>query len=76
MVLERRHRYQFRSGRYRLGQVVLQVQLLRGIEERSWTDQGWVLGNATCRFSAQSPLVRCAVNPAGPCKGCSAYDVV
>lgn len=29
-----------------------------------------IIGDPTCRYSAQSELVRCAVNPAGPCQGC------
>ena len=73
-VLERRHQYQFRRGRYRLCKVVLHLQPVSRATEQSWVDGDWVLGKADCRFSAQSRLVRCAVNPAGPCEGCTAYE--
>ncbi|MEO0758242.1 MAG: DUF6464 family protein [Cyanobacteria bacterium J06648_16] len=75
-VLERLHRYRFRVGRYQLAQVVLQVQPLQSPIERSRWGNQWVLGDATCRFNAHSELVRCAVNPAGPCEGCHTYEAV
>ncbi|MBD2462669.1 hypothetical protein H6G89_16640 [Oscillatoria sp. FACHB-1407] len=35
---------------------------------------GYMIGDITCRFNARSSYVRCAVNPIGPCEGCSAYE--
>ncbi len=32
------------------------------------------LGDTSCRFNAHSPFIRCAVNPSGPCQGCSFYE--
>lgn len=33
------------------------------------------LGNLNCAYNAQSPLLRCAVNPCGPCEGCESFTV-
>lgn len=73
-VLERRHRYQFKSGKYRLYNIALYVQMAQCPAERSLVEGRWVLGDATCRFNARSELVRCAVNPSGPCQGCRFYE--
>lgn len=35
---------------------------------------GYIIGDFTCRFNARSNYLRCAVNPLGPCEGCSAYE--
>lgn len=32
------------------------------------------IGEQTCLFNAHSPFIRCAVNPLGPCQGCSHYQ--
>lgn len=73
-VLERRHRYQFRFGKYQLFAIALYVQLTQRPQERTLVQGRWVIGDATCRYSAQSELIRCAVNPAGPCEGCRFYE--
>ncbi len=73
-VLERRHRYQLRSGRYRLHQISLYVQSAQRPQERTLIDGRWVLGDASCRFNARSELVRCAVHPEGPCGQCRFYE--
>jgi hypothetical protein len=73
-VLERRHRYQLRSGRYRLHQVLLYVQSAQRPTERTLVDGHWVLGDANCRFNARSELIRCAVSPDGPCGTCRYYE--
>ena len=73
-VLERRHRYQLRSGQYQLHKIALYVQSAPHLDERSWVEQRWVVGDASCRYSAQSEIIRCAVNPDGPCEGCLAYE--
>jgi Family of unknown function (DUF6464) len=69
-VLERRHRYQLKSGRYRLYQMVVYVQTADRPTEQTQIDGHWVIGDANCQFNARSALVRCAVNPTGPCAGC------
>lgn len=73
-VLERRHRYQLRSGRYRLQNVALYVQSAPRPTERSLVEGRWVLGDASCRFNARSEILRCAVNPEGPCDRCRYYE--
>lgn len=35
---------------------------------------GFIIGDLTCRFNARSSQLRCAVNPSGPCIGCSQYE--
>jgi hypothetical protein len=72
-VLERCHRYQFRANRYHLHKIALYVQKVHLSEEHSWVNEGWVIGEATCRYNARSPLLRCAINPAGPCRDCTHY---
>ncbi len=73
VVLERRHRYQYRQGRYCLGQILLYVNPATPTMEKTWVGGRWVLGDASCRFNARSPLLRCAINPQGPCAGCVSY---
>ncbi|WP_035993329.1 DUF6464 family protein [Leptolyngbya sp. KIOST-1] len=34
---------------------------------------GYMIGDITCDLNARSPYLRCAINPMGPCDGCSAY---
>lgn len=73
-VLERRHRYQLQFGRYRLQKIDLYVQSAQLPQERSFVEGRWVLGDATCRFNGRSEIIRCAVNPDGPCDGCHFYE--
>ncbi len=73
-VLERRHRYQLQSGRYKLHKIALYVQSATRPEEQSLIDGQWVIGNATCQYNARSTLLRCAVHPTGPCEGCKYYS--
>lgn len=73
-VLERRHRYQLKSGRYRLHKIALYVQFAKLPEEKSWLDGRWIIGNPSCRYNAHSEIIRCAVNPEGPCKSCRYYE--
>ncbi|MBW4576120.1 MAG: hypothetical protein KME08_12640 [Aphanothece sp. CMT-3BRIN-NPC111] len=73
-VLERRHRYQLRSGRYRLQKIALYVQSAPRPTEQSLIEGRWVLGDTSCRFNARSELIRCAVNPGGPCDRCRFYE--
>ncbi|WP_216903643.1 DUF6464 family protein [Synechococcus sp. CCY 9618] len=71
LVLQRRHRYQLRQGRYELVTVALQVKPQRQPADALWWEGGWVIGDPQCRFNARSPLLRCAVLPEGPCDRCS-----
>ena len=69
-VIERRHRYQLKFGRYCLHTISLYVQSAKRPEEKSWVEGRWVVGDASCTYNARSELLRCAVNPDGPCQGC------
>ncbi len=73
MVLERKHRYHFRAGRYQLHQIILYVQRSHTLTDGQFLEGRWVLGDITCQYNARSELVRCAVNPNGPCQGCPDY---
>jgi hypothetical protein len=73
-VLERRHRYQYKAGQYQLEKIALCVQRVQHPEERSFWNGRWVMGDATCSFNARSELMRCAVNPSGPCCNCRYYE--
>lgn len=75
-VLERRHRYHLKSGRYRLHQIAIYVQTAHRPPEMSCIDGRWTIGDAGCQFNARSELMRCAVNPDGPCHGCKHYEPV
>jgi hypothetical protein len=73
-ILERRHRYQFRSGGYRLQNIAIYVQSAKRPSEKSLVQGRWVIGDATCRYNANSEIIRCAVNPEGPCNSCRFYE--
>jgi hypothetical protein len=73
-VLERRHQYQLRASKYQLHKVALQVQSTQEPSEKTLVDNRWVMGDITCRYNARSEVVRCAVNPIGPCQGCRCYE--
>jgi hypothetical protein len=75
-VLERRHCYQYRTGRYRLAKISLYVQKADRPQERSLIDGRWVIGDASCFYNARSELIRCAVMPAGSCIGCQSYQKI
>lgn len=34
----------------------------------------YFIGDTTCINNAQSPYIRCAINPQGPCDDCSHYE--
>lgn len=74
LVLERRHRYHLKAGRYQLHRVALYVQRSHMPEEKSLWDGHWVIGDITCAYNAHSELLRCAVNPTGPCDRCGHYQ--
>jgi Family of unknown function (DUF6464) len=74
VVLERRHRYQLKFGRYQLNKIAIYVQTATRPEEQSLIDGQWVIGDATCGYNARSTLLRCAIHPIGPCDGCRYYE--
>jgi hypothetical protein len=73
LVLQRRHRYRLRNGRYELATVALQVKAQQQPADARWWNGGWVIGEPGCRFNARTPLLRCAVLPEGPCERCAHF---
>ncbi|MEO1375565.1 MAG: DUF6464 family protein [Cyanobacteria bacterium J06635_10] len=73
-VLERRHRYQLKEGRYRLHKIAIYVQSAKRPTEETLVNGHWVIGNASCSYNALSEIIRCAVNPEGPCEGCKYFE--
>lgn len=73
-VLERRHHYQLYFGRYCLNKMTVYVQLTQPPSELNLISHRWIVGDTSCRFNAHSELIRCAVNPTGPCRDCSFYE--
>ncbi|MGB3511343.1 MAG: DUF6464 family protein [Microcoleaceae cyanobacterium] len=73
-LLERRHQYQLKSGRYILDKIAIYVQSAPQPTDRSLVNGRWIVGDRTCRYNAHSELIRCAVNPEGPCDRCQYYD--
>lgn len=73
-ILERRHRYSLRSGRYCLDKIALYVRPIEtSLTERILWQGQWVIGDPGCEYNARSVLIRCAPNPNGPCQGCRFY---
>ena len=73
-VLERHHHYHYQVGGYCLSKMSLYVQSAQRPTEKSLIEGRWVVGDASCRFNAKSEILRCAVNPEGPCEGCRLYE--
>ncbi len=73
-ILVRRHQYQLKLGRYYLHKAVVHVKATAMPEERTLLNGIWVIGDITCTYNARSELVRCAINPGGPCDGCLDYQ--
>jgi hypothetical protein len=73
-VLERHHHYQYKIGGYCLQKISLYVQSAKKPVERTFIEGHWVVGDTSCRFNAHSEILRCAVNPDGPCAGCRYYE--
>ncbi len=53
--------------------ISLYVQTAPTPNEKSLIEGRWVMGDASCRFNARSELLRCAINPPGPCQDCRFY---
>lgn len=73
-ILERHHFYQYRVGGYRFDKATLHVQESTRPEETTQIGDRHIIGNANCRFNARSEIMRCAVNPDGPCQGCRFFE--
>ncbi|MEM9908505.1 MAG: DUF6464 family protein [Cyanobacteria bacterium P01_D01_bin.44] len=74
LVLERRHRYCLKLGKYQLYKIALQVQKVHAPTDKSLLEGRWVIGDISCIHNARSELLRCAINPCGPCEGCKHYE--
>ena len=70
VVLERRHRYLLKSGRYQLHKIALYVQRFDAPADVSVLNGRWVIGDITCLYNARSEMLRCAINPSGSCDRC------
>ncbi len=49
-------------------------RISRDPEEFYLEGVGYIVGNASCRYNACSPYIRCAVKPSGLCEGCLHYQ--
>ena len=74
VILERRHRYQLRRGKYNLFRILVYVQLAPENLEKSLVNGRWIIGDGSCKYNASSEIIRCAVNPHGPCEGCRFWE--
>lgn len=73
-ILERHHHYQYKINGYCLAKMSLHVQTAQAPSEKSLLEGRWVIGDLSCRFNARSEILRCAVNPEGPCQSCPSYE--
>lgn len=67
-VLERRHRYQLQANHYQLHHIAVYVQLAIGAMNTMGS-----IGDENCKYNAHSALLRCAINPDGPCQDCASF---
>ncbi|MGK7930586.1 MAG: DUF6464 family protein [Microcystaceae cyanobacterium] len=75
-VLESHHHYQYKMGGYRLQKITLQVQATQCPSEKSLYQGRWIIGDSRCQFNAHSEILRCAVNPEGPCQDCRFFEKI
>ncbi|NJM97009.1 MAG: hypothetical protein HC800_07340 [Phormidesmis sp. RL_2_1] len=75
-ILVRRHQYQLKLGRYYLHKAIVHVKETTVPEERTLLNGTWVIGDTTCSYNARSELIRCAINPSGPCFECQYYQPI
>jgi hypothetical protein len=73
-VLERHQHYQYKVGGYILQKISVHVQKVSRPSEKTLIEGRWILGDASCSYNARSEILRCAVNPDGPCAGCRFYE--
>jgi Family of unknown function (DUF6464) len=76
LILERRHQYQLKSGRYQMRKIALYVQKFNAPLEMSLVDGRWVIGDITCLYNARSELLQCAINPQGSCDRCIHHQAI
>ena len=67
-VLERRHRYQLQANHYQLHHIAVYVQPMVGTMNTMGS-----IGDVNCQYNAHSALLRCAINPDGPCQDCAFF---
>ena len=72
--LERRHRYRLKANRYALHKIALYVKHMPLPDEVTVLGDRIVIGDAQCLYNAHSEIMRCAVNPDGPCRGCQHFE--
>ncbi|MGB3509658.1 MAG: DUF6464 family protein [Microcoleaceae cyanobacterium] len=70
---EARTRERLRAARLSVGSIRI-GSTSNQPEEQYIQGVGYIIGDLTCKFNARSPVIRCAVNPMGPCKDCSHYE--
>ena len=75
-VLERHHHYQYKVGGYYLHKISLHVQKAQKPAEQSLVDGRWIIGDISCKYNAKSEILRCAINPSGPCAGCRFFEAL
>lgn len=75
-ILERHHFYQYRVNGYHFDRATLHVQESLRPEETTQIGDRYIIGDANCRFNARSEIMRCAVNPEGPCKDCRYFELI
>lgn len=75
-ILERHHHYQYKIGGYSLQKISLHVQESRPTKEKTLIEGRWIIGDPSCHLNARSEILRCAVNPEGPCQDCLYYESV
>ena len=66
-IFQKSNRYKLINGCYQLCNVNLLVKYQHKPIDSFYYKNRWVIGDHSCIYNAKSPLLRCAVNPVGPC---------
>ena len=72
-IYSKTNRYKLVDGIYKLSEIDLLVKYQKQPEDSTYIMNHWVIGNHECTYNALSPLLRCAVNPIGPCSECAEF---
>jgi hypothetical protein len=59
--------FQLLEGRFEIAREAVLLPRINAIN---------VIGDTTCQYNARSRMIRCAVNPCGPCEGCQHYEKI
>jgi Family of unknown function (DUF6464) len=59
--------FQLLSGRFEVDREAIVLPRVNAIN---------AIGDTTCQYNARSRMIRCAVNPCGPCEGCKDYEKI